>query len=151
MRFATIFVLGAAVVSTYASLFVRQSSSLPECYLTCVAQANLTACNNDSTNTKCICTNAGIVSATTACVYSACTGSNLSAALSDAQMVCEAVGVTLTPSGTSSGSSASATASTTAASSASAATASTAAAASAHGANAFISLAAVVGLVALAL
>ncbi|KIM82729.1 hypothetical protein PILCRDRAFT_820030 [Piloderma croceum F 1598] len=97
MRFTLTLVAAAGAFSAAtASIYSRQS--LPSCALSCMETANYGSCSQQ--DNACLCRNAQFVSSTTACIQSACDASDLAAAEQYSQALCDAVGVTLTSSGT---------------------------------------------------
>ncbi|KAK0194688.1 hypothetical protein F5146DRAFT_1135440 [Armillaria mellea] len=157
MRFSLVVLpLSALVGSSAASLNARQ---LPSCAVSCITGSNTSYGDCSASDNACLCKNANFVSSAESCITSNCTGDDLQTALSAAQALCAAAGVTLTseavsatstsPSSSSSASSASR-ASSSASTSASAASTSSSNGALTVGSNAVAGLAAI-GLVALAL
>ncbi|TDL27907.1 hypothetical protein BD410DRAFT_781822 [Rickenella mellea] len=96
MRFAAIFALAGAA-SASAHLFGRQT--IPQCGLDCIAKADFGSCL--SSDTACLCKFQPFVDSTTQCIATTCQGQDLQNAITAAQELCAAVGVTLTstPSG----------------------------------------------------
>ncbi|SJL13099.1 uncharacterized protein ARMOST_16536 [Armillaria ostoyae] len=146
--------------SSAASLHARQ---LPSCAVSCITGSGINYGDCSSSDNACLCKNTDFVNSVQSCITSDCTGDDLETALSVAQALCAAAGVTLTseavsatstsPSSLSSASSASrASSSPSVSASASASASSTSASNGALtvGANAVAGLTAI-GLVALAL
>ena len=59
------------------------------CAVPCLANANLGGCV--ATDTLCTCKNQAFVSSVTECIYSKCSGSDLTTAVDTAKQICEAV------------------------------------------------------------
>ncbi|KAL5478523.1 hypothetical protein ACEPAI_2707 [Sanghuangporus weigelae] len=89
MRFAV-----ALLFAGFASASLYQRQTVPQCALTCIANADLGGCS--ATDNNCLCNNPQFVSSTASCIESSCTGDDLNNAIGFAQQTCEAVGVTLT-------------------------------------------------------
>ncbi|PBK63949.1 hypothetical protein ARMSODRAFT_962705 [Armillaria solidipes] len=147
--------------SSAASLHARQ---LPSCAVDCTTGSSINYGDCSTSDNACLCKNTDFVNSVQSCITSKCTGSDLETALSVAQALCAAAGVTLTSeavSATSTSPSSSSASSASRASSSPSGSASTSASASASstsasngaltvGANAVAGLTAI-GLVALAL
>ncbi|EDR04189.1 uncharacterized protein LACBIDRAFT_304862 [Laccaria bicolor S238N-H82] len=91
MRFALVTVALAAASASASSLYSRQN--IPACAGTCIASADLGGCS--ATDNACLCKSTAFVDSTAACIETACTGSDLQAAIAAAEALCAAVGVTL--------------------------------------------------------
>ncbi|RXW18318.1 hypothetical protein EST38_g7532 [Candolleomyces aberdarensis] len=102
MRFsAVVAFLGLAASVSASALLPRQ---LPDCALTCLSTADFGTCaQNDN---ACLCRSEAFVTSATTCITTDCQGDDLATALTLAQAMCAAEGVTLgtgTPTGTTSG------------------------------------------------
>ncbi|KAL5520867.1 hypothetical protein ACEPAF_2870 [Sanghuangporus sanghuang] len=89
MRFAV-----ALLFAGFASATLYQRQTVPQCALTCIADADLGDCS--ATDNACLCNNQQFVSSTSSCIQSSCSGDDLQNAIEFAQETCESVGVTLT-------------------------------------------------------
>ncbi|THU85128.1 hypothetical protein K435DRAFT_783425 [Dendrothele bispora CBS 962.96] len=93
MRYS--FFVSTALVSlasaSSVSLWRRQ---FPGCATSCLANADTGNCV--ASDNACLCRSQSFVDSTTQCIESSCSGNDLQTALTDAQMLCAAVGVTLT-------------------------------------------------------
>ncbi|KAK0205579.1 hypothetical protein DFS33DRAFT_1329449 [Desarmillaria ectypa] len=161
MRFSLV-ALPLSILVAGSSAATLHSRQLPSCAVECTTGSNIKYGNCSTSDNTCLCKNNDFVTSVETCINKSCTGNDLQTALSVAQALCAAAGVTLTseavsatatsPSSSSSASSASRSAS--ASSSATAASASSTSSASngalTVGANAIAGLTAV-GLVALVL
>ncbi|GLB39625.1 putative CFEM domain containing protein [Lyophyllum shimeji] len=98
MRFSSLAVLAVAAASASASLVSRQ---LPSCALSCISGPNVDLGGCAANDNACLCKSQTFVEKSTACITSSCKGAELQQALSLAQQLCAAVGVTLsgTPTG----------------------------------------------------
>ncbi|KAF8622400.1 hypothetical protein AX15_007052 [Amanita polypyramis BW_CC] len=96
MRFAAATVLSvlAASGAVSASSLEARQSPFPTCAQSCLANANLGGCV--ATDTACTCKNTEFVNSVTQCFFASCQGSDLTKAVSTAQALCRAVGITLT-------------------------------------------------------
>ncbi|KAL5497784.1 hypothetical protein ACEPAH_2715 [Sanghuangporus vaninii] len=145
MRFAV-----ALLFAGFASATLYQRQTVPQCALTCIANADLGGCS--ATDNNCLCNNQQFVSSTASCIQSSCSGDDLQNAIAFAQQTCETVGVTLTEtsagSATGSATSGSASATTTSPSSSGSASASASSPSSTSGARqtAAVPILAAVGL-----
>ncbi|KAK0499050.1 hypothetical protein EDD18DRAFT_60452 [Armillaria luteobubalina] len=153
MRFSLVALPLSVLVagSSATSLHARQ---LPSCAVDCTTGSNINYGDCSTSDNACLCKNSDFVNSVQSCITSKCTGDDLQTALSVAQALCAAAGVTLTAesasaTATSPSSSSSASSSSTSAST-SAASASASNGALTVGSNAVAGLAAI-GLVALAL
>ncbi|KAK0224154.1 hypothetical protein IW262DRAFT_1459205 [Armillaria fumosa] len=143
--------------SSATSLHARQ---LPSCAVDCITGSNINYGDCSTSDNACLCKNSDFVNSVQSCITSNCTGNDLQTALSVAQALCAAAGVTLTseaasatstsPSSSSSASSASRASSSSSSASTSATSASASNGALTVGSNAVAGLAAI-GFVALAL
>ncbi|KAK7052991.1 hypothetical protein VNI00_004312 [Paramarasmius palmivorus] len=83
----------AATSAAASTLFGRQSTAPPDCYLPCITGAQLPAeCGMDN---ACLCRNQQFVDSTSACIASSCSGDDLAAAQKFAQDLCLQASVTL--------------------------------------------------------
>ncbi|KAF8731534.1 hypothetical protein AX14_004734 [Amanita brunnescens Koide BX004] len=87
--FSTLFISAVSA----SSLEARQSP-FPTCATSCIEHADLGGCV--ASDSLCTCKNQAFVSSVTDCIYASCEGSDLTSAVSTAQAICAAVGVTLT-------------------------------------------------------
>ncbi|KAG6815309.1 hypothetical protein H0H93_010284 [Arthromyces matolae] len=93
MRFTVTAVLALFASSASAGLIARQ---FPSCADDCVMGDNVNYGGCSSTDNVCLCKSETFVSASTACIEAACSGSDLQTALSISRELCASVGVTLT-------------------------------------------------------
>ncbi|KAK7436690.1 hypothetical protein VKT23_018945 [Stygiomarasmius scandens] len=94
MRCFALFVPAALVLLASASSVSLWKRQFPSCAMPCVASADTGSCV--PTDNSCLCRSESFVNSTTECIESSCSGNDLQAALSGAQQLCAAVGVTLT-------------------------------------------------------
>jgi len=88
----------AAAVSTVSGsyTFSPRQNPYPECAQPCLAKADLGTCAPGEIT--CLCNESSFIIATTQCINSSCSGSDLQKALQLAKDTCAAAGVTLTSS-----------------------------------------------------
>ncbi|EDR08109.1 uncharacterized protein LACBIDRAFT_294421 [Laccaria bicolor S238N-H82] len=100
MRFSLISftLLSSVVASSCAFSLSSRQEGLPTCAALCLTNGPRGSCKE--TDDACLCSNEAFVTATTACIQKQCAGAQLQAAVSAAQALCLAAGVTLAvPSG----------------------------------------------------
>ncbi|KAK0484448.1 hypothetical protein IW261DRAFT_1416409 [Armillaria novae-zelandiae] len=153
MRFSLV-ALPLSVLVAGSSAVSLHSRQLPSCATDCITGSNVDYGNCSSSDNACLCKNSDFVNSVQSCITSNCTGDDLQTALSVAQALCAAAGVTLTSEAASatstSPSSSSSASSSLSSTSASAASTSASNGALTVGSNAAAGLAAI-GFVALAL
>ncbi|KAG7445292.1 uncharacterized protein BT62DRAFT_920554 [Guyanagaster necrorhizus] len=162
MRFSFV-ALPLSILVAGSSASTIHARQLPSCAVSCTTSSNINYGNCSTTDDACLCQDTSFVTSVETCINSNCSGSDLQTALSEAQALCAAAGVTLTSeavsatstspgSSSSSGSGAGSSPASTSASASASATSTTSASNGALtvGANAFAGLTAI-GFVALAL
>ncbi|KAF8064931.1 hypothetical protein FPV67DRAFT_1628168 [Lyophyllum atratum] len=97
MRFS-LAVLALTAASASASVLSRQAGGIPECALPCLAGPDVDLHGCAGNDNACLCKNADFISESTACITKACESdpAQLQQAITLAQGLCAAVGVTLT-------------------------------------------------------
>ncbi|KAJ2916189.1 hypothetical protein MD484_g4227, partial [Candolleomyces efflorescens] len=91
MRFSAVVAFLGAAASVSASAIV--SRQLPDCATTCLASSDFGTCS--PTDNACLCRSEAFITSATTCITTTCTGDDLQTALTLAQAMCAAEGVTL--------------------------------------------------------
>ncbi|KAG7095208.1 hypothetical protein E1B28_005983 [Marasmius oreades] len=84
----------SVVLSLLTVVSFTSAQSLPSCALQCITSADTSGCGG-TTDTACLCKDPTFVNSTFQCVQAKCPSSDVSTALSAAQMLCAGAGVSV--------------------------------------------------------